>query len=292
MTAAGPGAQGLAVSVIVPVKNGLPWLHEQLQALRSQECSSPWEIVVADNGSTDGSSDVVQDYAADDPRLRLVDASSVQGPAATRNLAVRAALGDVLAFCDADDVVHPGWVESWLRALGDADLAAGLNDPWTLNGGTPSVAVSPKPPPQRGQFGFLDAAGSGNMAVRRSAFDAVGGFDEELHVGEDTDLCWRLQLVGYRFTIGEGVISRRERSGTMALLKRSIQYGRCGPKLYRRYRSNGLRADPRAALRAWIYVIVSVPRLVDPQFRPAWARIAGWRIGRLLESFRCLVFFP
>jgi hypothetical protein len=99
-------------------------------------------------------------------------------------------------------------------------------------------------------------------------------------------------LAGYRFRIGEGVISRRERNGTMALLRRSIQYGRCGPVLYRRYRRNGLRADPRTALRAWVYVIVSLPRLVDPQFRPAWARVAGWRIGRLVESLRSLVFFP
>ena len=292
MTVDGAGAEGIAISVIVPVKNGLPWLHEQLQALQSQECPSPWEIVVADNGSTDGSSVVVQGYAAKDPRLRLLDASSVRGPAATRNLAAHATVGDILAFCDADDVVHPGWVESWLRALGDADLAAGLNDPWSPNGPTPSPPPSPKPPPQQSQFGFLAAAGSGNMAVRREAFETVGGFDEELHVGEDTDVCWRLQLAGYRFTIGEGVISRRERSGTMALLKRSMQYGRCGPVLYRRYRSQGLRADPRAAFRAWIYVIINLPRLVDPQFRPAWARVAGWRLGRLLESFRRHVFFP
>jgi glycosyltransferase involved in cell wall biosynthesis len=290
MTGAGAGRP--AISVIVPVKNGLPWLHEQLQALQSQECSSPWEIVVADNASNDGTPAVVRGYASKDPRLRLVDASSVKGPAATRNLAVRAARGDLFAFCDADDVVHPGWVESWLRALGDADLAAGLNDPWSLNGETPPPSASPKPPPQRGQFGFLDAAGSGNMAVRRSAFESVGGFDEELHVGEDTDLCWRLQLAGYGFTIGEGVISRRERNGTIASLRRSIQYGRCGPVLYRRYRSKGLRADPRAALLAWVYVIVNLPRLVDPEFRPAWVRVAGWRIGRLLESFRSGRFPP
>ena len=288
----GAGAEGIAISVILPVKNGLPWLHEQLDALQAQHCSSPWEMVVADNASTDGTRALVQGYAAKDPRLRLVDASSVKGPAATRNLGVRAARGSVLAFCDADDVVHPGWVESWLRALGDADLAAGLNEPWSLNDATPFRSAAPKPPPQRDQFGYLDAAGSGNMAVRRDAFEAVGGFDEELHVGEDTDLCWRLQLAGYRFTMGEGVISRRERSGTMALLRRSIQYGRCGPVLYRRYRSKGLRADPRAAFRAWIYVIVNLPRVVDPQFRQAWARAAGWRIGRLLESIRCLVFFP
>ena len=61
------------------------------------------------------------------------------------------------------------------------------------------------------------------MAVRRDAFERVCGFDEDLAVGEDVDLCWRMQLAGYRFTIGEGVISRREKSGTYALLRRSIQ---------------------------------------------------------------------
>ncbi len=286
------GADGVAISVIVAVKNGLPWLHEQLRALESQQCSAPWEIVVADNASTDGTSAVVQSYATEDRRLRLVDASSVKGPAATRNLGVGAARGEILAFCDADDVVHPGWVESWLPALGEADVAAGRNDTWSLNGETPPRPAVPKPPPQARQFGFLEAAGSGNMAVRRDAFESVGGFDEELLVGEDTDLCWRLQLAGHKFTIGEGVISRRERSGTVALLKRSIQYGRCGPILYRRYRSNGMRADPRAAARAWVYVIVGLPRLMDPRFRQSWARIAGWRIGRLVESCRYFVFFP
>jgi cellulose synthase/poly-beta-1,6-N-acetylglucosamine synthase-like glycosyltransferase len=286
------GADGIAISVIVPVKNGLPWLHQQLQALLSQRCSSPWEIVVVDNASTDGTSRVVQGYACKDPRLRLVDASSVTGPAATRNLGARAARGDILAFCDADDVVHPGWVESWQCALADADVAAGTMDSWSLNGLTPPCPAVPRPPPQGRQFRFLDAAGSGNMAVGRDVFGAVGGFDEELLVGEDTDLSWRLQLAGYRFTFGEGVISRRERSGTIALLKRSIQYGRSGPFLYRRYRGRGMRAEPLAALWAWVYVIATLPRLVDPQFRHTWARAAGWRIGSLVESCRCLVFFP
>jgi glycosyltransferase involved in cell wall biosynthesis len=288
----GDGTSGTLISVIVAVRNGLPWLHEQLRALRSQECSSTWEIIVADNGSTDGTTQVARGYAEEDPRMRIVDASHVKGPAAARNVGVDAAFGDILAFCDADDVVHPGWVESWLRALGDADVAAGRNDTWSLNGTPAPQPAVPRPPPQGQQFGFLEAAGSGNMAVRREPFEAVGGFDEELHVGEDTDLCWRLQLSGYKFAIGTGVISRRERSSTIGLLRRSIQYGRCGPVLYRRYRSQGMRADPYGALRAWAYLIVSVPKLVDPRFRRTWARVAGWRMGRLIQSCRDFVFFP
>ena len=104
------------------------------------------------------------------------------------------------------------------------------------------------------------------MAVRREAFESVGGFDEDLLVGEDTDLSWRLQLAGYKFTLGEGVICRREASGAYAFFKRSIQYGRCGPILYQRYRRFGLRSEPTAAIWAWLYVVATIPRLRDPAF--------------------------
>ena len=282
----------IVLSVIVPVKDGLPLLCEQLQALISQRCCHRWEIIVADNGSSDRTAEVVDGYIPRNPRLRLVDASSVIGPGATRNLGARCARGDILAFCDADDVVYPGWVESWVSALEDADVAGGLSDYWSLNPVPPPLVRVPRPPPAGRQFGFLEAAGSGNMAVRREAFESVGGFDEDLLVGEDTDLSWRLQLAGYKFTLGEGVICRREASGAYAFFKRSIQYGRCGPILYQRYRRFGLRSEPTAAIWAWLYVVATIPRLRDPAFRRSWAAVTGWRIGCLVESCKRRVFFP
>jgi glycosyltransferase involved in cell wall biosynthesis len=282
----------IALSVIVPVKDGIPLLHEQLQALLNQQCSLPWELIVADNGSNDGTADVVRSYAARDQRVRLVDAASVRGPAATRNLGVRYARGSIFAFCDADDVVHPGWLESWISALADADVSGGLMDYWSLNEVPTPDPARPRLPPAGRQFGFLEAAGSGNMAVRREAFESVGGFDEELVVGEDTDLSWRLQLSGRRFTIGEGVLSRREQKGTYRSLRKAIQYGRCGPILYQRHRDAGLKREVTAAIRAWLYLLVTAPLLVEPSFRRTWTFLFGWRVGRLVESCKRFVFFP
>ena len=131
------------------------------------------------------------------------------------------------------------------------------------------------------------------MAVWRNAFESVGGFDESLIVGEDTDLSWRLQHAGYRFAIGEGVISRREPLGTYGLLRKSFQYGRAGPILYQRHRAQGLHRDVTAAIRGWFYLVATTPLLlVDPKFRRTWAFLAGWRAGRLVESCKRLVFFP
>jgi glycosyltransferase involved in cell wall biosynthesis len=280
------------ISVIIPVKNGLPLLEEQLKALLDQECSQPWEIIVADNGSTDRTVEVVKGWACRDSRLRLVDASAARGVAATRNLGARCARGGILAFCDADDVVRRGWVESWIHALADADVASGLVDYWSLDDlPSPSPRI-PRPPPMKNQFSFLEGALGGNMAVRRVSFERVGGFDEALDIGEDTDLCWRLQIAGYRFAIGEGVVSRREPTGFHPLFSKSMAYGRCGVVLYQRYRAVGLRREGRAAVLSWLWVVATIPRLPDPNFRRSWARVAGWRVGRVAESCRRRIFFP
>src|SRR5271166_4797114 len=112
----------------------MPWLEQQLRALSEQQCQEPWEVVVADNGSTDESRLVVQEWASLSPMIRLVDASKARGPGATRNAGVGAARGELLAFCDADDVVQPGWLTAHVSALAEADASGGVIDFWSLNG--------------------------------------------------------------------------------------------------------------------------------------------------------------
>jgi GT2 family glycosyltransferase len=267
------------ISVIVPVRNGLPWLEEQLAALTAQDCPEAWEVIVADNGSTDRSMNVVQEFADRGHRVRSLDASAVRGPAAARNAGVRGAAGELLAFCDADDVVQAGWLAACVKALHDADVAGGVFDSWTLNGReAPSPPAFAVPPAMR-QFGFLEAGLSSNLAVRRQAFDEVGGFSEDLTVGEDTDLCWRMQLCGYRFSVAsEAVVARRDRSGFGQVLNRFVAYGRCGPVLYRRYRDSGAKREVAVAAKSWLWIVVSVPWLARRDLRIKWAEIAGWRV--------------
>jgi glycosyltransferase involved in cell wall biosynthesis len=281
------------ISVIVPVRNGMPWLEEQLGALSEQQCDEPWEVVVADNGSIDESSLVVQEWAHRTDTFRLVDASGVRGPGATRNVGARSARGEFLAFCDADDVVHPGWLAGHVKALAEADVAVGMFDFWSLNGLDPPSPPTPSMPSAMSQFGFLPAGGSGNLSLRRHAFENVGGFAEDLMTGEDVDLIWRLQLSGHRYGLNTtSVVARRDQRGFWKMFRRFIAYGRSGPVLYRRYRADGLRRNVTLAAKTWVWLAVSTPRLVRPEFRLQWASIAGWRTGRLVESLRRGVFFP
>ncbi len=122
------------ISVVVPVRNGMPWLEDQLQALVDQECDGEWELVIADNGSTDRAAGRGPMVPSGTSGSGSSTPQRCDGAPAARNAGVRAARGDLLAFCDADDVVQPGWLASCARALEEVDVVAGVFDFWSLNG--------------------------------------------------------------------------------------------------------------------------------------------------------------
>ena len=101
--------------------------------------------MVADNGSEDDTRSCVERWSERDTRIHLVDASARRGAAAARNMGVRSARGSLLAFCDADDVVRPGWLASMWEALADAELVAGVFDFAALDGGPESRSRFPRP---------------------------------------------------------------------------------------------------------------------------------------------------
>ena len=113
--AAGPPGPG--ISVLVPVRNGMPHLTAQLEALSRQTYQGRWEIIVSDNGSTDDSVRVIRAARTRVP-LRIVDSREAAGRAGALAVAARAARGQLLLFCDADDIVADDWVERMKVALG------------------------------------------------------------------------------------------------------------------------------------------------------------------------------
>jgi glycosyltransferase involved in cell wall biosynthesis len=123
------------LSVIMPCLNGAATIAIQLEALAAQQWSEPWEVIIADNGSTDATFQIIEQYHDRLPGLRVVNASDKPGSAHARNVGVRAASADRLAFCDVDDMVEPGWVAAMGNALAEHDFVASivaldkLNDP-------------------------------------------------------------------------------------------------------------------------------------------------------------------
>ncbi|PYR38040.1 MAG: hypothetical protein DMF93_16810 [Acidobacteria bacterium] len=181
------------VSFIIPVRNSAEMLERCLRSIAAndypRECL---EIVVADNGSTDRSREVADAAGAivlTLPGLRVGE---------LRNRAAHAARGEVLAFIDADHEIRPEWARVAVDALAEPGVrAAGA----LCHSPVPGTWVQRQYDALRGHpRGRRDVEwlGSGNLGVRRDAFETLGGFDTGLDTCEDVDLCARLRAAGYR----------------------------------------------------------------------------------------------
>ena len=286
------------LTVVMPLHDGAATVGRQLDALAGQDCRHPWELVVADNGSGDGGPDLVGRWRDRIPGLRVVDASARRGAAAARNLGAAAARGDALAFCDADDVVAPGWLEALAGALERHELVAGACDHLALNAaGRADWHARSFETAAPVAMGFLPYATSANMAISRDAFTAAGGFDEGFArlgaAGEDIDLSWRLQLGGRELCFEPAaLVYYRHRRDLRGVWRQNATYGMADVLLYKRFRAHGVRPRPLArALRGYAGLALRAPALASRGSRGVWLRDAGHRWGRLRGSVRERVAF-
>jgi glycosyltransferase involved in cell wall biosynthesis len=193
---------GPQVSVIVPVRNRRDLLAKLLDSLAAQTVEDH-EIVVVDDGSTDGSGDEARDRAAAGAPITVLDGGG-RGAVEARCLGVSVARGPVLAFTDSDCQPAADWLERGLAHIAaGADVVQGLTEP--------TGVVRPL---ERTVWVTADDGlyATCNVLYRRSAYDAAGGFDRAagerigfrpgrtlrgLGMGEDTLLGWRVRRAGH-----------------------------------------------------------------------------------------------
>ncbi len=171
----------MKISAIVPVYNGERHLAETLDSVFAQTHPAD-EVIAVDDGSTDGSGEILRRYGA---RITVVRQAN-QGVAGARNAGLAHARGDVIAFIDQDDLWPPGRNRAMAEALASApgvEVVAGLVE--VLNEMTVPRAV-----PQ-----VMDTMHKevlvGSLLVRRSVFDRLGGFSARVGYGDDTDFYLR-----------------------------------------------------------------------------------------------------
>jgi glycosyltransferase involved in cell wall biosynthesis len=275
------------VSVIIPVRNGADTLGEQLEALAAQEYDGPWEVLVVDNGSTDGTVAVAQQWEASLPRLRVIDASQHSGSSYARNVGAREAAGDFLAFCDADDVVVVGWLSALAAAARDFDAVTGRQDASMINDPDVQQWRSPRAPGLP-QARFLPFAPSSNLGVWADVFAATRGFDEEYPQAHDVEWSWRAQLASY--TLGfapDAVVHYRYRGDLRGVARQAYLSGIDTARLARDYRIHGMRRRPlKRVLRTWGWIVLRLPLLFSSARRGLWVRRAAESAGRVVGSVR------
>jgi glycosyltransferase involved in cell wall biosynthesis len=241
-----PAPNAPALSVVIACRSGAATLEATLTGLAEQAWEEPWEILLADNGSTDGSPAIFRDFAARHPEIpmRLVDASARPGKSFALNVAIATARATALAFCDADDVPAPGWVAAMGRALAHHPIVAARIDYDKLNlgwvrqyrGQLQEVRLEPLPWLPR----FVNTGG-GTIGFQRHVFEAVGPFSEDYPYLEDTEFCIRAQLAGFPIVlVSEAVIHVRSRADLAGIFRQRYNWGRYEMKLVRRFRDDGV----------------------------------------------------
>lgn len=171
---------GPLVSVVIPVFNGAAFLREAVESVFAQNYS-PLEIIIVDDGSTDGTEAVARSLPEPVRYLRQTNA----GPAAARNRGIENAQGSLIAFADADDLWPAGKLELQLPYFSDAAIEI-------VMGRIQQVHLS-----NAEEFG--EPAFSVNLGcavIKKSVFERVGSFDESMHYSEDVDWFMRAREGG------------------------------------------------------------------------------------------------
>jgi glycosyltransferase involved in cell wall biosynthesis len=180
------------ITVIIPVFNDRTRLERCLESIKANAYGGPYDVIVADNGSVDGSADTA---AAAGAKVLVMPGCRV---AELRNACARTARGDILAFVDADHTLDPMWLAT-AAAMFDAPDIGAVGAPYLPPANTNWVQRSYDRMRRRDDMRQdVDWLPSGNLLVRRPVFHQVGGFDTTLETCEDVDFCNRVRHASYR----------------------------------------------------------------------------------------------
>lgn len=284
------------VSVVIPARNAAATLGVQLAALARQRTARSFEVIVADNGSTDATAEVVAGFADRLPGLRLVDASVRTGSNVARNCGTRAARAESVLLCDADDEVADDWLEALAGGLDSADGVGGTLELRKLNARYAAAPAQPSAVPGVAlQLGFLPRPTGANAGYRRSVWQKLDGFDETyVRGGAETEFYWRLQLAGYRLrNVPEAVVHYRLRGDVRSSLRQIYIWGRQHAMLYRDFRERGMDFRPTESLRGW-GTIAGIAGTIPwhRERRMELGQRVAYRLGRVAGSYHYRVLFP
>lgn len=291
-----------SVTVVVPTRDRKESLEECLKSVFSQDYPADQvEIIVIDDASRDGTRDLEQLHAC-----RLFTNKENRGQSYCRNLAAKAANGEILAFLDSDCVAGPFWLRDLVQCFQWNILGAvgGYVDGYSDRSGLDRYdrVFSSLHLGRHIQLGRNDGSGfyipTCNLLIKKDVFLETGGLRESLHLGEDVDFCWRMRRTGrYALYVPSGVVKHKHRTRLGSMLRRRFDYGTSEASLYKLHPDKRkilhMRPLPTVAFAGFCLALI----LLNPLFliapavcylfeaaakiiklRKTGTRIAAWRV--------------
>lgn len=241
---------------------------------QTKTLTEPSELIVVD--ASDGRLDHIR--LRYESEARWLQFSKPAGVRITiphqRNAGVRAALGEIIVFTDAGCCPDNEWLANLVAPIFKGEhVTAGLALSTPGGTGLYDHAV------QRAlKERYLTECPTINLAFRREAFDAVGGFDEEFAYGSDVDFTWRLIDAGYKIRSVPGAVVRHDWGSWRRQLRRSYVYGKARARLYRKHHGrlrHILRDDPVAVI--YPLFLLGLPLTFSLPIYPALLLVPAWR---------------
>jgi len=184
----------------MPVRNALPFLDAAISSILEQSFAD-FELIIGDDGSTDGSSDRLRAWSARDPRIRLLHRNESGGPVGSSNWVADAARAPIVARMDADDIAHRHRLQRQIDIfyarpdivlVGTLFEAIDAKGRLTRRSGTRAIDPGDAPP-----------IAHGSIMYRKAAFDQAGGYAVGTDYFEDFDLYYRIAAVGKLIVLTE-----------------------------------------------------------------------------------------
>ncbi len=234
-------------TIIIPTYNRLPILQKCLKALEQQKITpnshiSDYEIILVDDGSTDRTLDWLQSHIAEFPHVRWLEQQHL-GPAAARNLGIKAAKGDTIIFIDSDLVVTETFLQAHSSALQQAEKKLGHSRVFTY-GAVINTCNFENPTEEPYKITDFSAAyfATGNVAIAKKWLEQAGLFDTNfsLYGWEDLELGVRLKKLGLKLikcpeAVGYHWHPAFSLDQIPGMIDREIQRGKMGVIFYQKH---------------------------------------------------------
>lgn len=230
------------VSVVIPVYNDPDGVSATLKSVLNQNYpDDQYEIIVADNGSTDNTRETVRSYSEKYPgHVSLVVEDQIQSPAAARNKGIERASGSVFAFIDADMTVEETWLEAVVTSLlgNDREHLSCAVETYAPEGSETLAARYDHlfAFPIREYVEKSDFSGAGGLVVRKEVLDAVGPFDIQLRFNADKEFTRRIHETGFKLYFDPSITAYHPARASVAeQLRKSFRIGRGIVHLHKAY---------------------------------------------------------
>ena len=212
-----PKCRHMLISIIITIKNEANSMPHLLDSLLVQE--KPFEIIIVDASSTDGTQEIVNEYASKHKFVRLLEYDSHKGD--SRNYGVRHAKGEIIAFTDGSCIANSSWLREIRKKLNEGyDVVAGKTLHFGFSGFTTLKRV------EIHHKGGDASYPTCNIAYKKEIFDKIDGFDPWFKEAEDVDLNYRALDAGAKIAYDKKMIIYHIGSETLkSFIKKSFWYG-------------------------------------------------------------------